>query len=416
MSLDRRSFVASAAALAATAAVRPAHALTASANLAVGGSDPLGVRADFPITATRTYLNSAYIAPIARPVVAAGTAYLEESAHRGLLVKDLLANDDAVRAQFARLINASPDEIGLLFSTGEGENVIAQGFDLKAGDNVVLSELCYPIPFVLYRALEKSRGIELRIARHRNGVVDASDFEPHVDKRTRVVSVAWVSHQNGFRHDMRPIADLAHAHGAVFYTDAVQGVGMFPIDVRAAGVDALCSGIFKWLLAGFGVAPFFIRSELIDRIQLDRFGEFQIAKELPDNHFEMKQTARKFDYCSRTFGAVYQLGAALTYLDKVGVARIEEHTVGLAHQLYAGLDKQGHRMFTPPGNRTSIVTFYPAKPMDDVAAAFGAANIDVTVRTDPAFPSEIGQVRVSMALFNTADEVDRCLEVTRRLV
>lgn len=407
MSMDRRSFVAAAASLAASAAVRPPQAVATPTGGAGGEDDPLGVRADFPIVQGRAYLNSAYIAPIPRPVVAAGTAFLEEKSSRPLTLTDLLGTDETLRTQFARLVNATPDEIALLFSTAEGENIIAQGLDLVAGDNVVVDELHYPTEFVLYRALEASRGIELRIVRHRDGVVDASDFTPHVDRRTRIVSVAWVSHQNGFRHDMRPIADLAHEHGAVFYADAVQAAGMFPIDVRAAGVDALCCGSYKWMLAGFGVAPFFIRRELIDRIRLDRFGEFQIERELPDHHFELVNTARKFDYCSRAFGAARQLSAGLSYLERVGVARIEEHTVGLAQRLYDGLARQGHRLFTPPGNRSSIVTMYTTRPMAFVRAAFHAANVDVTVRN--------GQVRIAAALFNTADEADRCLEVTRRL-
>jgi selenocysteine lyase/cysteine desulfurase len=404
MSIDRRSFVATTAALARSAAGR-APALVAPP--AARRDDPLGVRADFPIVAERTYLNSAYIAPIPRSVVAAGTEFLESKARRPLEVGELLGADERVRAQFARLVNASADEIGLLFSTAEGENVIAQGLDLGAGDNVVVDELHYPTEFVLYRALEASRGIELRIVKHRDGAVAATDFAPHIDHRTRIVSVAWVSHQNGFRHDMRPIADLAHAHGAIFYADAIQAVGMFPIDVRAAGVDALCCGSYKWMLAGFGVAPFFLRRDLIDRIRLDRFGEFQIDQELPDHRFTLDQTARKFDYCSRAFGAVRQLSAGLSYLERVGVARIEEHTVGLARRLYDGLAQQGHRLFTPPGNQSSIVTLYTTKPMADVRAAFHAAKVDVTVRN--------GQVRIAAALFNTADETDRCLDVTRRL-
>jgi selenocysteine lyase/cysteine desulfurase len=82
--------------------------------------------------------------------------------------------------------------------------------------------------------------------------------------------------------------------------------------------------------------------------------------------------------------------------------------VGLAHHLYEGLARQGHRLFTPPGNRSSIVTFYAGKPMPDIRAAFQAATVDVTVRN--------GQVRIAPALFNTADDVERCLEVTRGLV
>jgi len=374
----------------------------------MGNSDPLGVRADFPIVADRTYLNSAYIAPIPRSVVAAGTEFLHNKSTRPLEVGELIGTDETLRAQFARLVNATPDEIALLFSTAEGENVIAQGLDLVAGDNVVVDELHYPTEFVLYRALEASRGIELRIAKHREGRVEASDFAPLIDRRTRIVSVAWVSHQNGFRHDMRPIADLAHAQGAVFYTDAIQAVGMFPIDVQASGVDALCCGSYKWMLAGFGIAPFYVSRALNERLKLDRFGEFQVDRELPDHHFELARTARRFDYCSRAFGAARELSAALAYLEQVGIARIEEHTVGLASRLYAGLSKQGHRLFTPPGNRSSIVTMYATKPMADVRAAFQAAKVDVTVRD--------GEVRIAPALFNTSDEIDQCLEVTRRLV
>jgi len=375
---------------------------------APSADDPLGVRADFPILAKRTFLNSAYAAPIPRQVVAAGQAFLDYKANEPFVLGDALHKNNTVRAQFAALVNASPDEIGLLFSTSDGENVIASGLDLVPGDNVVVDELHYPTEFVLYRALEASRGIELRIVKHRDGALDVSDFEPHIDRRTRIVSVAWVSHQNGFRHDMRPIADLAHAHGAFFYTDAIQAVGMFPIDVRAAGVDALCCGTYKWLLAGFGVAPFYVRSDVLDRIRLDRFGEMHVEHELPDHHFELVKTAKRFDYSSRAFGDVQQLGAGLAYLDRVGVARIESHTVGLAQRLHDGLAKQGHRMFTPPGNQSSIVVFYVTKPEDDVRTAFHAETIDVTVRT--------GTVRIAPALFNTADEIDRCLQVTRRLV
>ena len=409
MSLDRRSFVTSAASLTAAALVSPTTAIPMPSPLSERADDPLGVRDDFPIVANRVFLNSAYIAPIPRQVVAAGRAFLEEKSTNSFQLGPLLRKCDELRAQFARLINASADEIGLLFSTGEGENVVAAGLDLEAGDNVVIDDLHYDTEFVLYRTLEKTRGVELRIAKHRNGVVDASDFEPLVDARTRLVSVAWVSHRNGWRHDMRAIADVAHAKGALFYTDAIQAVGMFPVDVRSAGVDCLCTGSYKWLLAGWGVAPFYVRSGVGDRLRLDRFGEMHAGRELPDHSFEIDPSAKRFDYSSRAFGDVYALSAGLAYLEKVGVGRIEAHTVDtLARRLQEGLVRQGHRMFTPPGNRSSIVTFYTTKPEAEVRAAFQTAKVEVTVRT--------GMVRVSAALFNNADDVDRCLDVTKRLV
>ena len=404
MALDRRSFVRTATA----GFIATNQTAKVMATPFDSSQDPLGVRDDFPVVAHRTYLNSAYIAPVHRAVIAASQSHVEAKGNGSLQVGALIRTNDNVRTQFARMINATPEEIGLLFSTGDGENVIANGLGLRPGDNVVVDDLHYTTEFVLYRALEASHGIELRIVKNRDGAVTAADFEPHVDKRTRIVSVAWVSNQNGFRHDMRPLADLAHAHGALLYADAVQAAGMIDLDVRAAGVDALCSGSYKWLMSEFGVAPFFVSRDTVDRIQSDRIGEFAVTRNDPDHHYELVKNASKFEGTSRSFGAVAQLQASLFYLERVGVPRIERHTVGLAQQLYAGLVQQGYRMFTPPENRSSIVTFYITKPAEAFRAAFNAAKTDVTVRN--------GQIRVSPALFNNADEIDHFLGITKKLV
>ena len=389
-------------------AAGPAFNVSTSASASPLGSSALDVRADFPIVENgRTFLNSAYITPSPRQVVAAATAFAEAKSMRPMEVAELLQGCERVRAQFARLINASPDEVGLLFSTAEGENVVANGLDLKPGDNVVIDDLHYDTEFVLYRRLEKTRGIQLRIVRNRDGRVEAKDFEPLIDDRTRLVSVAWISHRNGFRHEMRPLCDLAHTRGALVYSDAIQAVGTVAVDVKAADVDFLCAGGYKWLLAGWGVAPFYVRRDLSARLVLDRYGEFHANRELADGDFEIDATARRFDYSSRAFGEAHVLSAALTYLEGVGVPRIEAHTVGLAMDLQNGLAAQGRRLATPLGNRAPIVAFEVTTPMESVRASFAAAGIDVTVRG--------GRVRIAPALFNTSDDIARCLAVTRGL-
>lgn len=408
--VSRRSFLAAAASLAATSAMMPPLTPQDAAQSRAGGDDPLGVRGDFPITTRQTFLNSAYIGPIPRQVVAAGQAFLDAKANDGLQLGPLFRKTEEVRGQFARLINAAtPDEVGLLFSTAEGENVVAQGLGLTAGDNIVISELHYDTEFVLYGMLQKERGVELRIARHREGAVEPRDFEPLVDRKTKLVSVAWVSHRNGYRHDMKGIAEVAHAKGALVYVDAIQGLGTFPMDVQAEGIDFLCAGSYKWLLAGWGVAPLYVRSAVADRLTIDRYGEMHAGKELPDHSYEIPTNARRFDYSSRAFGDLYTLHAGLSYLERVGIARIERHTIdGLARRLQQGLAAQGHRLFTPLGNRSAIVTFYTTREQAQVQAAFQGANVAVTVRN--------AMVRVAPALFNNSDDIERCLEVTRRLV
>lgn len=405
MQLTRRQFLGAAPSAAAVSSGSPV-----GPGPSADDDDPLAVRRDFPATGQLTYLNSAYIGPTPVPVVEAGRAFLEAKASRPISLGDMLARTDEVRGRFARFIGATEGEIGFLFATSEGENLVARALDLQPGDNIVVDELHYLTTFVLYKHLEETHGIELRIVKHRNGSVDVSDFEPRVDRRTRLVSVALVSHQNGFRHDLRPLADLAHARGALLYTDAIQAVGMFPIDVRSAGVDFLASGTYKWLLGGFGVAPFFVRRELLDRFPPDRYGALHVEKELGNYRYQLYRTAKKYDYATLAFGVVYQLGAALAYLERVGVERIEAHSVALAHLLQEGLADRGFRLLTPARNRSAIVSFHnPAAP-DTARKMLADARIEVSFRENGR------QIRVSPALFNNAAEIGRFLDVSQQLL
>jgi selenocysteine lyase/cysteine desulfurase len=155
MSIDRRTFVATAASLAAGAAVAPASALETQPRTTTA-DDPLGVRADFPILQSgRTFLNAAYITPGPRPVTAAGVAFLQAKAERPMSVGELLSKAGAVRAQCARLLNATPEEVGFVFATTEGENIVANNVPMVPGDNVVVDDLHYDGALVVYRELEK---------------------------------------------------------------------------------------------------------------------------------------------------------------------------------------------------------------------------------------------------------------------
>ena len=180
---------------------------------------------------------------------------------------------------------------------------------------------------------------------------------------------------------------------------------MFPVDVRQAGVDFLTSGTYKWLLGGFGVAPFFVRRELLDRVRVDRYGALHVEKELDDHRYDIYRTAKKFDYATLPFAEVYQLGAALAYLDRVGVDRIERHTVALARELRDGLVARGFRLFTPAGNASAIVSFYVEKTGAQAREALANAGVQVSFREKGT------QIRVSPALFNTRADIQRFLEV-----
>ena len=399
MQVSRRSFIGSLSA----AAVLPRTASTApQAALA----DPLGVRPDFAATQEGIYLNSPYITPSPRQVTRAAREFLDAKGRKPVLLGRMMEESSRVREKFARLIGASAPEIGILFATSEGENIVAQALDLKAGDNVVIDDLHYETTFVLYRHLVEKRGIDLRIVKSHDGIATPDRFARLIDPRTRLVSVAWVSHRNGYCHDLAALAQLAHAQGAYLYADAIQGMGMLALDVKKVGIDFLTSGSYKWLLGGYGVAPFFVREELLDRLTLDRLGSLHIAKDLGNHEYELYRDGRKFGYATQGFSSIYQLSAALDYILKVGVENIERHTLALAHRLRSGLLEQGFSVWTPPENRSAIVTFAHGGDVDTVRSRLDAARISFSFKNDDR------NIRVGAALFNNASDIDRFLEVT----
>jgi len=403
MKLDRREFLTSAAAT--VAAANSANSFESSASPALD----LGLRADFPAAAKSNYLNTPYIGPPPRAVEEAGIAFVRAKSEDPILLGAMLEKGNEVRRRFSSLFGAKPEEVSFLFATSEGENIIAEALDLKPGDNVVIDDLHYETTYVLYKTLEKTKGVEVRVVNAVDGRADPEHFEPYVDDKTRVVSVSWVSHQNGFRHDLKGLSDLAHAHGAYLYADAVQALGMFETNFHDEGVDFLTSGTYKWLLASYGVAPFYIREEHLDWVVPDRLGSLSIRDTLPNYEFRLYDTARKYEYATLAFGPLYQLGASLDYLAKVGLDKIEAHTVDLAHHLWRGLLEQGLALHTPKGNGSSIVSFEHGGDPKAVESLFAKENIKVSFRENGRM------IRAGAALFNNKSDIDHLLDTVKKI-
>lgn len=400
MKVTRREFIGNVSAAAVIA--QPG-----TAGPAATAEDPLGVRGDFPVVEEEVvYLDCAYIAPSPVPVVEAVRGFLDSKIRSPLSLGTMVDESHAARRKFARLIGAGEHEVALLYSTSEGENIVARSLGLGAGDNVVIDDLHFQSTYVLYQHLAETTGVEIRVVPSRDGAVSVEAFSDHIDERTRLVSVTWVSNQNGYRHDLAALAELAHDRGTYLYADAVQGIGMLDLDVKETGIDFFTTGTYKWLLAGHGVAPFYVREELLDLVAPDRYGHLHVAEDLGEYQYRLYDDARKYEYATLAFEAVYMLSAALDYLLRIGVKNIERHTVGLARRLHEGLTAQGQDVWTPPGNRSAIVAFEHHRDNAMVRRSLMEARINVSLREGG------DHVRASPALFNNAAEIDALLDVT----
>ncbi len=376
---------------------------------ATNETDPLGVRGDFRATQLATCLNTPYIGPIPSSVEQVALGFLRREAEDLIAVPELLGRANEVRRKFAALFGADPLEVGFLSATSEGENLVTGAIGLHPGNNVVVDDLHYTTSYALYRTLERTKGIELRVVPSVNGRAGVAEFQRYVDSRTRLISVSWVSHQNGYRHPIRALADLAHAHGAFLYADGIQALGMFPTNLHDEGVDFVSSGTYKWLMASFGIAAFYIRQEHLDLVTPDRVGTFSVAEEQPGYQFRMHPGARKYEYATLAFGPLYQLDAGLDYLAGVGLDRIEAHGVALAAEMRSGLIDLGFAVRTPADNAASIVAFQHDKDAAAAREIFERRKVQVSFRDGGA------NIRAGAALFSNREDIGRFLNAAEEL-
>lgn len=374
----------------------------------VAADDPLRVREDFPALREFTFLNTAYTGLISQAVVDAAREWTDTRARRTYTVGEMLAKADEARKLYAAMIGAGEDEIAFLSSTTEGENIVVNSLDFKAGDNVVYDDLVYPSTPIIYQRLADTRGVEIRVVKSRNGAAPVEDFKELVDGRTRLISVAWVNNNSGFRHDMKALADLAHAHGAYLYSDAVQFMGTGPVDVRAEHVDFCTAGTYKWLMAGFGAAAFYVRRELLDKIHPAHVG-WRSPSAGPAN--ARPESARKFEYATLAFGDLYELSAALKYLQRIGLDKVEARSQILVKRLWNGLAERRLQIATPANTRSPIVSFYIRKSPAEAEKILAAERVKVSLQVAGA----LTRVRVALAFFNNEADVDRMLEVAEKL-
>jgi selenocysteine lyase/cysteine desulfurase len=400
MSVDRRQFLLSAAALAAVP--RPVFADAP----AEGEIFPPAVRADFPIAARQTYLNSAAIHPMSVPCSRALADHIQFRLNGPGEGRSDFGEEQQkeLKRRFAALIGAKAEEIAFVQNTSDGENIVVMGMDLpKRGGNVVLDELHFETSLYMYKSLE-AKGLELRVVKHRNWAIDIKDMERAIDRNTRLVSMALVSNVNGYLHDARAITDLAHAHGAYVFADMVQAAGAVPIDVRAMGIDFGSAATYKWLMGERGFGFLYVREDLQNTVvPTTRYGHRQITnfdrvgitwEPLPGAaRYETGTFPNALALCSYT---------SLQYIERLGLANIRAHARQLTERLQKEMPALGYPSVTPPGNETPIVAFELKDPAE-TARRLKQAGVAATIIDREK------RLRLSVSVFNNHGDIDRVL-------
>ncbi len=391
------------------------------------------IRSQFPILDTEVhghplvYLDNAATTQKPLSVVHTLTDYylhLNSNIHRGTHHLAVLATEryEQVRRQVQQFINARHHhEVVFTRGTTESINLVASSFGrrfIQPGDEVIVSGMEHHSNIVPWQLA----GARLRpIPFNDEGVLDMQAYESLFSDRTRIVAVCHVSNTLGTVNPVSQIVQIAHAHGVPVLVDGAQAISHMPVDVQALGCDFYCFSGHK-MYAPMGVGVMYGREEWLSQLPPYQGGGEMIS-EVTFEKTTFNELPFRFEAGTPTVGDVLGLGAAIEFMQQVGLANIASIEAELLDYATAALSSlPGVRIFGTAPDKTSVLSFLVGDSHPyDVGTLID--QMGIAVRTGHHCTQPImdrygipGTVRASFAVYNTRQDIDLFIAALQRVL
>lgn len=389
--------------------------------------DVAEIRRDFPILGRKidgkplVYLDNAATSQKPRQVIDALTDYYEShnaNIHRAVhrLAEEATAAYEEARGKIGRFLGA-PDTTGLIFTRGTTEsiNLVAHAWGrkfLSESDEIVLTESEHHSNLVPWQLAARATGAKLRfIPVLDNGTIDMEEAQRLIGPRTKLVAAIHASNVLGTINPVEKLAALAHANDALMLVDGAQSAPHMPVDVEKLGCDFFaCSG--HKMLGPTGAGVLWGRPEVLE--DMDPFmGGGEMIREVHLDHSTWNDLPYKFEAGTMNIAQAIGLGAAVDYLEDLGMENVREHERQLGEYAYRRLSEvENITLYGPEQDRTGLVSFsLPDVHPHDLSQLLNDEGIAIRSGHHCCQPlmRRLGvpaTARASFYLYNTEDEVD----------
>ena len=373
----------------------------------------VGNAEEFPILRQLDFYNHAGVSPLPRCGAEAVRRFAKQYEERAYLESGFYKEIEALRMSAAAMINAGREEIAFVKNTSEGIATVANGIDWRAGDRIVTSNVEYPANMYPWVDVQKRSDAELITVAE----MSAPDGSRRVEldallraadhPRARLLALSHVEYASGQRHDLVTIGRFCRERGILFCVDAIQSMGVLPIDVRGMNIDFLSADGHKWLLGPEGAGVFFCRRELLEKIRPLAIGWMNVINDQDYGHYDLtlKPDARRFECGTHNVPGLLAFKASLELLLGVGVDKIGQRLKTLGDLLIAGVREKGYTIISPRTGEdwSGIVSI--------VSNVHDHQTIARTLRRDHRTEIAVreGRLRVSAHWYNTEEQIDRLI-------
>ena len=318
------------------------------------------------------------------------------------------------RAVMAELLGAKPSEIAFTKNTTEGLTIAAHAFDLRPGDNIVLTNMEHVANIWVWRHWE-AKGVELRFAQHRNGRLPLDAFLDKMDGRTRVVSTAYVTYGNGYRVNLPELGKVCRERGIRLVVDGVQAAGILATPLSELGADIVAIGGHKGLFGLTGSGLVYCREELVSELKTPFIKEpvpdgSATARAHVNSQFDYMRIAHRFEGGNPNFLGIRVLRRGAEFIRSIGLRHIEQRVRDLSSTCLKLLRAADLKTLTPVAweERAQIVNVLVPNAGELMTRLRERHRIVTNVKDDA--------LRLSMSFFNTEEDLDRALHAIRREV
>ena len=358
----------------------------------------------FPVRDRLIYLNHAAVSPLCRPAAEGMKWLADDCLEFGSLHYDRwLAAYERVRVAAARLMGADRSEIALTKNTSEGISMVAEGIDWRPGDRIVAFLEEFPANLYPWKLLEQ-RGVSVTWL----SVEDPLDRIDEAARGARLLSISFVQFLSGYRAPIAAIGEICHRNRCIFMVDAIQGLGAFPLDVRACHVDALAADGHKWLLGPEGCGVLYIGDALREQVRPIEFGWTNVASynDYASRDMTVRPDAGRYECGTLNTIGCFGLAASLEFLLEVGIGEIAPLVQSLGDRLAEGVEAKGYELLgrRTPETGAGIVSFRkPGRDAAEIVAHLRSRRVTAAARA--------GWVRTSPHFYIQPSEIDAMLEL-----
>ncbi|RNB73125.1 aminotransferase class V-fold PLP-dependent enzyme [Brevibacillus panacihumi] len=359
----------------------------------------------FPILQEQVMLSSCSQSALSRQVEEAIHSYVDTLRYTGMDWMRWMAEVEEAKTQFAKLINAEPEEIAVLSCVSECASSIASAFDFAGKRNqIVTTEMDFPSVGHVWLAQEK-KGAQVKFIPSQESVIPLAYYEQFVNEQTLITSIPHVSYYNGFKQDLKKIAEIVHGKGSYLFVDAYQSAGSVAIDVKAMDVDFLATGMQKYMLGIPGIAFLYVKKEVAEKLEPAVTGWFGRTNPFAFDIrcLDYAAGARRFETGTPPMINGYAANAALRLLHEVGVERIEAYLSDLSETAVTYAGERGLTVVSPKekSQKASNTAIYIPQA-SKAEALLKERNVIVSARNDV--------IRIAPHYYNTEAEVKAAID------